>query len=75
MTRSSRVKVESQNFSNHFESLVCKPELMLSKFQSNIFPILFIIYYKVVTNTQQHGGQSATILAAIVPVMEFRDSS
>jgi len=41
MTWSSRVRVESQNLSSHFESLVCQPESMSSQMKLNIVIIIF----------------------------------
>jgi len=41
MTWSSRVRVESQELSSHFESLVCKLESMLSQMKFHIFSITF----------------------------------
>jgi len=41
MTWSSRVRVESQKLSSHFESLACKLESMSSHMKFHIFSIAF----------------------------------
>ena len=45
MTWSSRVRVESQNLSSHFESLVCQPESMSSQMKLNIVIIILFKYF------------------------------
>jgi len=42
MTWSSRFRVESQNLSSHFESLVCQLESMSSQMKLNIAIIFFL---------------------------------
>jgi len=52
MTRSSQVRVESQNLSSHFESLVCKLESMSSRVTWNFtFFLLHFLCYKMAPNT------------------------
>jgi len=63
MTWSSRVRVESQELSSHFESLVCKLESMSSHTKFHIFSTTFFAVkwrptcYKMVPYMLQNGGR------------------
>jgi len=68
MTWSRRVRVETQELSSYFESLVCKLESMSSQMTFQIFPVKFSCYeialshptfYKMVCNKLEKGAHHA----------------
>jgi len=55
MTWPSLVRIESQELSSHFKSLVCKLESMASQMKFHIFPIFFC--YEMMPNIVYNGAR------------------